>query len=169
MNCQSCGAPLPPNSTVCEYCKTRNLLDLKGVVGFSEIDNGDSHPCPHCQTILQRLHIRTQPNCWLDRCPECGGLFLPKGGIHFLLDQLVKSVYTSNPALLDKLRNTFYRTEKVVYRKCPYCSLAMNRQHFGYRCGIVIDRCNLHGDWLDCGELMNLLEWKKAGGMLKDQ
>jgi Zn-finger nucleic acid-binding protein len=40
----------------------------------------------------------------------------------------------------------------------------MSRVNFGYRSGVVIDRCTNHGIWLDSGEITHLMEWKKAGG-----
>ena len=102
----------------------------------------------------------------MDRCAECGGLFLPPGGVGFLLDKLVGPVHAANRALLENLQRALYRQEKIVYRKCPVCGLRMNRQAFGYRSGVVLDRCVVHGDWLDCGEFMHLTQWKKAGGQL---
>ncbi len=40
----------------------------------------------------------------------------------------------------------------------------MNRVNFAYRSGVVVDKCRDHGLWLKSGELIHLLEWKKAGG-----
>ncbi len=42
----------------------------------------------------------------------------------------------------------------------------MSRVNFGYRSGVVIDRCTNHGIWLYSGEITHLMEWKKAGGQL---
>jgi Zn-finger nucleic acid-binding protein len=166
MKCTSCGAPLPPNSTVCQYCQARNFLDLHGVVDFS-LHHGDPvGPCPVCQTPLQKLVLATKPESWVDRCPECSGLFFPPGGIMFLLEQTVQPVYEANHELLENLQKSWYHREEVVYRKCPGCACCMNRQHFGYRSGVVVDRCMDHGDWLDGGEFRHLAEWRKAGGML---
>ncbi len=50
--------------------------------------------------------------------------------------------------------------------KCPVCSDFMQRKNFGARSGVIADRCNKHGIWLDGGELKRLMEWKKAGGQL---
>lgn len=39
-----------------------------------------------------------------------------------------------------------------------------------YRSGVVVDRCRVHGIWLNSGEITHLMEWKKAGGqILNDQ
>ncbi len=166
MNCTSCGAVLPANSTVCAYCKSHNPVDLKGVIGFSVKHEETERLCPSCQTHLQLLELSTQPVSYVDQCPRCGGLFFPPGGIGFLLDQVVGVVYAANRALLDNLQKELYRQEKVTYRKCPVCLQLMNRQSFGHRSGVVLDRCAIHGDWLDSGEFLHLAEWKKAGGLL---
>ena len=100
------------------------------------------------------------------RGQEMVGLFLPPGGVGFLLDKVVGPVYAANRALLENLQQELYRPEKVVYRKCPVCRQRMNRLAFGYRSGVVLDCCAVHGDWLDCGEFLHLTQWKKAGGAL---
>lgn len=167
MQCSSCGAGLPADTTICPYCQTRNFIDLQGVAEFVVHDREGRLPCPACQTPLQSLQLATSPSCSVDRCPECGGLFFPPGGVAFLLDVTVKAVYVANQALLDHLQRTGYHAEKVVYRHCPVCAQGMNRHNFGFRSGVVLDRCKAHGDWLDGGEFRHLAEWKKAGGMLE--
>jgi Zn-finger nucleic acid-binding protein len=42
----------------------------------------------------------------------------------------------------------------------------MNRVNYGHRSGVIIDQCAKHGIWVDSGEIMHLMEWKKAGGDL---
>jgi len=158
---------LPANSTICQYCRAHNPIDLNGVVEFSATHTDAERLCPDCGTALQLLKIATQPSCFVDRCGDCGGLFLPPGGLGFLLDRVVGPVYAANRALLENLQRALYRPEKVVYRKCPVCGHRMNRQAFGYRSGVVLDRCAAHGDWLDCGEFLHLTQWKKAGGQLQ--
>ena len=166
MNCSSCGAVLPANSTICEYCHAHNPIDLHGIIGFSIKHQETERHCPGCQTPLQLLELATKPTVCVDRCPNCGGLFFAPGGIGFLLDQVVGPVYAANRELLGNLQRELYRPEKIVYRKCPVCSQLMNRKTFGYRSGVVLDRCASHGDWLDSGEFLHLAEWKKAGGVL---
>ena len=160
---------LPANSTICQYCKAHNPVDLLAGPGFAVSAEATRRLCPDCATDLQRLAVATRPACAVDRCPECGGLFLPPGGVAFLLDKLVGPVYAANRALLENLQKELYRPEPVVYRKCPVCGLRMNRRAFGYRSGVVLDRCAAHGDWLDCGEFLHLTQWKKAGGQLQAQ
>ena len=81
MNCSSCGAVLPANSTICQYCKAHNPVDLLGAPGFSVTHAQTERICPDCVVGLQLLEVATKPACAVDRCPECGGLFLPPGGV----------------------------------------------------------------------------------------
>lgn len=166
MNCASCGAALPANSTICDYCKAHNPVDLQAVPGFVVKQGETERLCPDCGVALQGLELAIQPAYCVDRCPQCGGLFVPPGGLGFLLDKLVGPVYAANRALLENLQKELYRPEKIVYRKCPVCAQRMNRRAFGYHTGVVLDRCIVHGDWLDCGEFLHLAQWKKAGGQL---
>jgi Zn-finger nucleic acid-binding protein len=45
----------------------------------------------------------------------------------------------------------------------------MHRKSYGARAGVVVDRCRLHGVWLDGGELNQLLKWAGAGGRKLDR
>jgi len=51
---------------------------------------------------------------------------------------------------------------------CPDCGEFMHRKSYGAKAGVVVDRCRLHGVWLDGGELNRLLKWAKAGGRKHD-
>lgn len=166
MNCSSCGAALPANSTVCQYCHAHNAIDLRGVVEFSISQEAAERDCPCCHIPMQTLNIAVSQPLTVDRCTVCTGLFFPLGGVQLLLDQVVGQVYSANHELLEHLQRELFRLEKVVYRKCPVCAQLMNRQTFGYRSGVVLDRCAYHGDWLDGGEFLHLAQWKKAGGQL---
>lgn len=101
-----------------------------------------------------------------DHCPSCDGLFFAPGVLEALLDEVVENVYEADRPLLDAIQNESYRPERIVYRKCPICRNFMQRRNFGYRSGVVLDRCQQHGSWLDSGEFLHLAEWKKAGGAL---
>jgi Zn-finger nucleic acid-binding protein len=75
-----------------------------------------------------------------------------------------------NWQLIDNINQERYPTQqKIKYLKCPVCQMLMDRVNFGYRSGVVVDQCRLHGIWLDNGEITHLMEWKKAGGQLGAQ
>ena len=69
--------------------------------------------------------------------------------------------------LREETSNRDYK--KVTYVPCPECGELMHRKSYGAKAGVVVDRCRLHGVWLDGGELNRLLKWAKAGGRKHDQ
>ncbi|MDD2802192.1 MAG: zf-TFIIB domain-containing protein [Methylobacter sp.] len=164
--CTHCSAPLPANSNRCEYCRTRNDVDLTGRQAFSLVGQS-SRNCPHCKTPLQTIELHLNGKVEIDRCNDCFGLFFDSGKIELLLEHAVSDVYDINIKQLDNINSERYQADKQVkYIKCPSCQNFMLRRVFGYRSGVIIDQCKIHGIWLDSGEITHLLEWKKAGGQL---
>ena len=55
MDCVNCGAPLPPKTNLCPYCKTLNDVDLRAI--RKDIRRrGESHrDCPRCNVRLQAV------------------------------------------------------------------------------------------------------------------
>lgn len=49
--------------------------------------------------------------------------------------------------------------DKVV---CIACSREMDRFNFASRSGAIVDVCNMHGIWLDAGELVSILHFVKT-------
>jgi Zn-finger nucleic acid-binding protein len=52
----------------------------------------------------------------------------------------------------------------VQYRKCPECDAFMHRRNFRKSSGVIIDRCNEHGTWLDADELEQIAGFILSGG-----
>lgn len=164
--CTHCSAPLPANSNRCEYCRTRNDVDLTGRQAFSLVGQSNRN-CPHCKSPLQTIELHLNGKVEIDRCNDCFGLFFDSGKIELLLEHAVSDVYDINIKQLDNINSERYQADKQVkYIKCPSCQNFMLRRVFGYRSGVIIDQCKIHGIWLDSGEITHLLEWKKAGGQL---
>ncbi|MCB1036418.1 MAG: zf-TFIIB domain-containing protein, partial [Acidobacteria bacterium] len=57
----------------------------------------------------------------------------------------------------------------IQYRPCPVCGKLMNRQNYGRRSGIIVDRCGEHGIWFDHEELDRILAWIRRGGLRQAQ
>jgi len=164
--CTHCSAPLPANSNRCNYCSTRNDVDLVGRQAYS-LTGQSNRNCPHCKTPLQTIELHLDNKVEIDRCNDCFGLFFDSGKIELLLEHAVSDVYDINIKQLDNINSERYQTDKQIkYIKCPACQNFMLRRVFGYRSGVIIDQCKNHGIWLDSGEITHLLEWKKAGGQL---
>ena len=169
--CNSCSAPLPANANKCVYCGTRNDVDLSSKYDYSIIREESDRLCPHCNKSLQVIDLNLNGSFLIERCADCFGLFFDPGKIETLLESSVSNVFDSNWQQLDAINKDRYQgNEKVKYIKCPACQAFMSRVNFGYRSGVIIDRCINHGIWLDSGEITHLMEWKKAGGqLLQDQ
>lgn len=51
------------------------------------------------------------------------------------------------------------------YVPCPDCGQLMNRKVWGSHSGVIVDVCRDHGTWFDDGELEQVREYVKLGGV----
>lgn len=168
-NCRNCSAPLPSSSITCDYCGSRNDLDLSGVHYFTTTLPDSERTCPRCSQPLATIDLNLNGSFLIERCDTCLGLFFDNGEVESLLDATVKNVYGIDSLQLRAISNAKRHDDyPVSYIKCPVCGRVMNRINFGAKSGVVVDRCKEHGLWLDGGELRQLLEWTKAGGRILD-
>ncbi|MBT0653554.1 zf-TFIIB domain-containing protein [Geomobilimonas luticola] len=169
-NCTNCSAPLPPDSIRCDYCGSRNDIDLKGVHYYTTHEVATGRTCPRCNVGLTTIDLKLDGRFLIERCDECLGLFFDPGELEALLEATVTNVFAVDRSRLDTI-STARRSNDygVSYVKCPVCAKIMNRINFGTKSGVIVDRCKEHGVWLDGGELRHLFEWMKAGGKLLDQ
>jgi len=168
--CQSCSAPLPPNTQYCSYCGIRNDVDIRGKHDYHIVTRQSDRICPECNIAMQTIALDMQPPLQIERCEQCFGLFFDPGEVETLLENVVSPVFAVNRQLLGNINKDRYQKDKPVkYLECPVCRNMMNRIAFGHRSGVVVDQCKAHGVWLDGGEITHLLEWKKAGGQILHQ
>jgi Zn-finger nucleic acid-binding protein len=166
-NCGNCGAPLTGNLLVCQYCKTRQDVDLAIINRYTVEKPGSDRICPRCHTPLQVIDLRLDGKFYIERCQDCLGLFFDPGELEALLDKTVTHVYEVDRQRLDEIQGAKRSSEYPLgYIDCPVCKKLMNRINFGSRSGVIADKCRDHGLWLDGGELRQILEWVKAGGDL---
>jgi len=169
-NCSNCSAPLPANSIICDYCKTRNDTDLNGVHRYTTHEIESARICPRCTISLRTIDLKINGKFLIERCDQCLGLFFDPAELEALLEATVTNVFDINRSKLDAINNHMSpASAPVSYIKCPVCSTIMNRVNFGVKSGVIVDRCREHGVWLDGGELRHLFEWMKAGGKLLGQ
>ena len=172
MDCTNCGAPLPPRSNVCQYCKTLNDTDLRAVGGSKRKGGASARSCPRCKVPMQRLRLGLETAVEIERCTKCFGIFFDPGELEEVLEASAKRAYEVDLERLDTMlrEETSSRDyENVTYVPCPDCGELMHRKSYGARAGVVVDRCKLHGVWLDGGELNQLLKWARAGGRKHDR
>lgn len=169
--CAFCSAPLVANNQYCRYCGNRNDIDLKGHIEFNTDNEFNQYPCPHCLTKLTYLELKVDRGYRIARCQSCLGIFLERRILERLLEEAVSPVQTINIQQLQAINlDRFPNQRPVKYIRCPICQSFMQRTNFAYRSGVIVDICRNHGIWLDAGELIQLMEWKRAGGqILADQ
>ncbi len=105
--------------------------------------------CPRCHA---ELRVEDYRDIEVDRCKNCGGMWLDYGE----LDQLEDKVLDQDE-LKGGLMFRSFEGELV----CPKCEGRMQR--FNYRAyGVELDFCEQeHGVWLDAGEEERVLELMK--------
>jgi Zn-finger nucleic acid-binding protein len=171
MDCVNCGAPLPPKSNICRYCKTLNDTDLRALKSSKSKVGDSERPCPRCKVSLRSLRLNLHSPVEIERCAECFGIFFDPGELEEVLDSSVDRVHDVDIERLDTMvrEETSDRDYKeVAYVPCPDCGQLMHRKSYGAKAGVIVDRCRLHGVWLDGGELNRLLKWARAGGRRHD-
>ncbi|MFN5855746.1 MAG: zf-TFIIB domain-containing protein [Pseudanabaenaceae cyanobacterium] len=57
------------------------ITDVVGQVvsGVPALQDGNAGLCPECSSYLKRSRVDTQPSFYLDRCPNCNGIWLDQG------------------------------------------------------------------------------------------
>ncbi len=163
--CKSCSAPLLANTNICRYCSTRNDVDLHANFHLGNVQPSDRY-CPECDKAMQTVTLNLPQSFQIERCETCFGVFFDPGEIEILLESSVSSVFDINKELIKNINKERYQNTSVRYVKCPVCRILMNRVNFSHRSGVIIDQCKKHGIWLESGEIIHLMEWKKAGGQL---
>lgn len=167
--CKSCSANLPKHTNICEYCGSSNPIDLYGVADYSLAASDEVRYCPHCAVPMQTLNLDKEGKLFIEQCPDCFGFFFDPGELETILDDKIQIKRVN----VSKLDNSNYKRvdfrDSVKYIRCPICNELMQRLNWGYKSGVIIDKCKKHGIWLDSGELRHLLEWKSAGGEALDE
>lgn len=165
--CSSCSAPLPADTSFCSYCGTRNDLDVLAMQRFNESHEESRRLCPDCQLAMETIHLSGDGSFAVERCPTCFGLFFDPGEVQAFLEATVAPAFVVNyQEMVNINRERANRKRPIHYVKCPGCGKYMNRVNFGSSSGVVMDQCKAHGVWLANGELIHLMEWKRAGGQL---
>jgi Zn-finger nucleic acid-binding protein len=160
--CKSCSAPL--SGIFCDYCGSRNNVDL-GAYRPLNVRPNQVRNCPVCHTRMQTIDVGKKIPFLIERCESCFGLFFDKEELETMIELSVKGSRNVNVKVLQELTENPRFVDVVVYRRCPVCRKHMNRKNYGRRSGVIMDECAEHGIWLDPGELRQIMEWIKSGGL----
>lgn len=93
-------------------------------------------------------------------CHRCHGMFIS----HARLYELVEHHRARGVAPIAEPAPNDARVGfgDVTYLRCPACDASMTRRRFGAAPSFIVDVCNLHGIWLDPGELEAVLVFTRA-------
>ena len=104
--------------------------------------------CPVCRREMLTLEFRFIE---LDRCAECGGVWLDSGEIALVAEK----AGALESALLSALEpGDIADGVSAGARRCPVCAKRLERVCAPLAGGVVVERCaRRHGIWFDEGEL----------------
>jgi Zn-finger nucleic acid-binding protein len=165
MQCHHCGGALEGTMTFCPYCGVRQDIDLRQI-HYRDLGSEDALPCPSCETMLTLIEFDTTPPMRVERCQACHGMFFNPGELQALLEESTHPLVWLDTVQIQQIADDFGHDHQVVYRKCPTCAERMSHINFAGHSGVILDRCGLHGLWIEGGELRRLTEWWRAGGKL---
>lgn len=181
--CSVCGAPAHAGEFSCRYCGAgiatqrcsrcfqMNMAQAQrcsgcgaelGLLLESELQD------KQCAECLAPLEAMKEPAGTVLACRKCGGQFVE----HALLRSLLEQYETTGLAFPDAPYHkpaTKSALERVHYRPCVVCQQMMNRKNFGTVSGVIVDVCAKHGTWFDAGELPQVFEFVKSGGLVRER
>lgn len=189
VRCSGCGAPRSADpdcvhcgssfaayerdmSSICPHCVTRisdqaRFCHSCGLAVAADGTAGEPTDliCPACGGE-QHMHSRKLgDDLSLLECSGCAGLWLgPETFPHVIrrAEEMVADIEANSPGARPA---TPIDTQTVSYRSCPVCKSLMSRNQYGKFSRVIIDICKQHGTWLDEGELDQILEWVRGGGL----
>ena len=188
--CGSCGAAVQADAPTCSYCSSEIVRDPDklslicpecfartaddsrfctacGVAFRPEPVRIDGHefPCPVCTALMPPRQVG---GVGLNECLSCHGLWVPGDGFDALVSRAIEARRQAGPAELQTLdprvRGSNPAAQRIQYRKCPECDGFMQRRNYRKTSGVIVDRCNAHGTWLDADELEQIAGYLLTGG-----
>ena len=113
--------------------------------------------CPRCHLTLQFQRYEGTDVLF---CATCWGHWLNSESLERILE-------SKDYGFSRQERETVFRTwviggtgdvsdRPVQDLNCPICRAAMSEVAFADDCPVLVDRCEVHGTWLDAGEIKKL-------------
>lgn len=154
--CPRCVTRISDHARFCHGCGL--AIAAEGKAG----ELGDLS-CPVCSE--QRMHSRKLgSDLSLLECSRCAGLWLGPETFEHVIRRAEAMTADVESHGAGGARPTI-ATQAVSYRPCPVCKSLMNRSQYGKYSRVIVDSCKRHGVWLDEGELSQILEWVRRGGL----
>jgi len=154
--CSKCGNEVA-NPQACPVCR---------VAAEKHGHNDRFCHCPRCQDPLEQQDWDGTATL---TCPNCRGVFFPDNSIENVLNKLRATVDPQDiESALQEFRGRFTRElpDSVRYKSCPVCETVMMRRNYATVSGVIVDRCNDHGTWVDEAAFAELADFICRGGDL---
>jgi Zn-finger nucleic acid-binding protein len=119
--------------------------------------------CPRCRVAMEAVVVG---KTGLRECSKCEGLWLDATSFQEICEDRDKQAAVLGIAS-SKGPGEFNDWENVHYLPCPVCNGLMNRVQFAKCSHVIVDVCKAHGTWFDKDELRRIVEFIRAGGMVK--
>lgn len=117
--------------------------------------------CPKCSGVFE---TKSYEGVEVDICSTCSGVWLDRGELTQIISRLDESF---SPSLIKSTIDAGFagvpKSEKDQKVQCPHCKIPMNSVNYNYGSGIIIDKCDDHGIWLDKGELEGIQIIREKG------
>lgn len=118
-------------------------------------------PCPRCGDS-HSLEKTPFGRSVIKLCARCRGFFVPA----LQMSQIINDYIVGLPLPLGDHPppppTVAVAASRVPTVTCIACHRDMDRVNFAARSGAIIDICNMHGIWLDAGELVPVLHFIKT-------
>jgi len=106
------------------------------------------------------------PQGWaVHGCRRCGGVWVDRDTLDVMVETAA-TTGTSDGRTSGVKRRALSMRGPVVYRACGVCTQPMHRRNFARISGVIVDECRDHGTFFDAGELHDVLEFVRSGGLL---
>ncbi len=181
--CSVCGAPAQAGDFSCRFCGA-GIATVRCGHCF-HMNMAEAQRCSGCggelRTVLESellgkrcsechepLEAHREPAGAVLVCRRCGGQFVEHALLRSLLEQYERTGLAFPDAPYHKPAPKA-ALERVHYRPCAVCEQMMNRKNFGGSSGVIVDVCAKHGTWFDAGELPQVLEFVRSGGLVRER
>ena len=158
--CPSCFARVASRARFCHHCAAPIYADEVA---------GDltERSCPACEKTSLRSRALGNDGVSALECTRCGGLWLGADAFGRLREAtLAEADPCPDPTAIraDSQARRRAAPRGPQYRRCPMCSVRMNRVNYARQSGILLDRCPKDGLWFDGDELDAVLRWMRLCG-----
>jgi len=151
MKCSACGRRVNVHRTTCLYCG-------------GDIEKEEKNEAIRCCSCNHLMVEENRYGVTIDVCPNCNSIWFDTGE----LEALLQAAPPISPIELRKATGprpvVRFTPEVTPYRKCPHCQKSMAQQNYKKISGVIIDRCRIHGVFLDGMEFEKIQRFEESGG-----